>query len=444
MPVRHAGRGTGLARREPAAQGRSQSRTGRCRSARPPGKADVPGEVSGRGRRTERLGDLRIVRHRARGRRKLLSAGVGLFPARHGAFGRVRPARPALRRGFGQRAQTLFGRGQIRIRQRRQARSGRGALLLPGRPQLQAHGRRAAGRSACFAGSARQRRRERPRERVPGRAPLAGRLARRGPGKTGRRPGRFARARPGPLVLRHPPRCDGRNAHRSLPRLHEEGRHDRPEFPGVSRGNGVRTAQVPDPGRRRVSRSARLLPGGHLAASLRVAGRGRTGRAGPRDRRDRARAGRRHPWHGAFVVGAAALRARLGGWRGRPAAGRGAGRCGFGADAAALPDAVVPGSADRRNRHPGNRAAGAAGVLVRGRAAGRARVDPCGRGETVPCRPARSGAAASSGRGAQRCRAGAGARALRLRAQGGATCLRRQADRRGGRRRCPGLSLRPA
>ena len=220
MPVRHAGRGTGLARREPAAQGRSQSRTGRCRSARPPGKADVPGEVSGRGRRTERLGDLRIVRHRARGRRKLLSAGVGLFPARHGAFGRVRPARPALRRGFGQRAQTLFGRGQIRIRQRRQARSGRGALLLPGRPQLQAHGRRAAGRSASF-------RRKRPtappgalsRERVPGRAPLAGRLARRGPGKTGRRPGRFARARPGPLVLRHPPRCDGRNAHRSLPRL---------------------------------------------------------------------------------------------------------------------------------------------------------------------------------------------------------------------------------
>ena len=247
------------------------------------------------------------VRHRARGRRKLLSAGVGLFPARHGAFGRVRSARPALRRGFGQPAQTLFGRGQIRIRQRRQARSGRGALLLPGRPQLQAHGRRAAGRPACFGGSARQRRRERPRERVPGRAPLAGRLARRGPGQTGRRPGRFARARPGPLVLRHPPRCDGRNAHRSLPRLHEEGRHDRPEFPRVSRGNGVRTAQVPDPGRRRVSRSARLLPGGHLAASLRVAGRGRTGRAGPRDRRDRARAGRRHPRHGAFVGGAEAL-----------------------------------------------------------------------------------------------------------------------------------------
>ena len=106
--------------------GRNPGQGAGGRRARP-GKADVPGEDSGRGKRTERRGDLRNVRHRARGRRERLPAGVGLFPAGHGAFGRVRPARPALRRGFGQWAQTLFGRGQIRIRQRRHSGSGRAA-----------------------------------------------------------------------------------------------------------------------------------------------------------------------------------------------------------------------------------------------------------------------------------------------------------------------------
>ncbi len=42
------GRGTGLARRGPAAQGRSQSRIWRRRPARLSGTADVPGEASGR------------------------------------------------------------------------------------------------------------------------------------------------------------------------------------------------------------------------------------------------------------------------------------------------------------------------------------------------------------------------------------------------------------
>ena len=67
--------------------GRNPGQGAGGRRARP-GKADVPGEVSGRGKRTERLGDLRNVRHRARGQRERLPAGAGLFPARHGAFGR--------------------------------------------------------------------------------------------------------------------------------------------------------------------------------------------------------------------------------------------------------------------------------------------------------------------------------------------------------------------
>ena len=324
MHVKHAQRGTGLARREPAAQGRWQSRTGRWRSTRPAGTADVPAADSGQGRRTERLGDLRNVRHRARGRGRRLPARVGLFPARHGAFGQFRPARPALRRGFGQPAQTLCSGGQVRVRSRRRTGSGRGALLLPGRPQLQAHGRRPAGRPSCLTGSGRRRCRARPQGRVPGRAPLAGRLARIGSSKVGGPSGRSAPARPEPSLLRHPPGCDGWHADRSLPGLSEEGRHDRHQLPRVSGGHGVRAAQVPDPGRRRADRQTRLLSGGHLAPALRLAGGRGVDRAGPRDRRNRPRSGRRHSRHGAFVVGAAALCARLGGRRGRPAAGNGA------------------------------------------------------------------------------------------------------------------------
>ena len=52
MPVRHAGLGTGLACREPAAQGPSQSRTGCWRSTRPPGTADAPGGAVERQRPT--------------------------------------------------------------------------------------------------------------------------------------------------------------------------------------------------------------------------------------------------------------------------------------------------------------------------------------------------------------------------------------------------------
>ena len=217
--------------------------------------------------RADRLGDVRNIRHRARGWRKRLPAGARLFPARHGAFGGIRVAWPDPRRGFGQPAQTLCRRGEIRIRGWRQTRSGRRALLLPGRLQLQAHGRRAAGRPASLAGSGAGRR-DRPRGRVPGGAPLAGRLARGGRGRTRRPAGRSARARPGPPVLRDPPPCDGRHAHRSLPRLREEGRRDRQEFPGVSRGHGVRARQVPDRGGRRAGRQARPLRGGHMAAAL--------------------------------------------------------------------------------------------------------------------------------------------------------------------------------
>ena len=50
------------------------------------------------------------------------------------------------------------------------------------------------------------------------------------PARTGRPPGRSARVWPRPSVLRRPPRQDGRHAHRSLPRLSEEGRRDRPEM----------------------------------------------------------------------------------------------------------------------------------------------------------------------------------------------------------------------
>ena len=372
---------------------------------------------------TGRLGNLRNRRHRARGRGSLVPAGAGLFRARHGAFGRVRPGRPDLRRGFGQPAQTLCRRGQIRIRKRRDAASARRALLLPGRLQLQAHGRRAARRPACLAGGGPRRRRDSSRGRLPGRPPMAGRLARGGRGKAGSPAGRSAGARPGPPVLCDPPRCDRGHAHRSLPGLSEEGRHDRQEFPGIPRGHGVRAAQVPDLGRRRAARQARLFRGEHLAATLRLAGRRGVDRAGPRDRRDRARAGRRHPWHGAVLGGAAALRACLDGRRGRQAACRGARPSGFAADAAALPDAVVRGPGNRRDRRRRNRSGGAAGLLVCGRAAGRAPVDPRRRGETVPDRPARTGAAASSGRGAQRCPSGAGSQALRLRAQADAAYL---------------------
>ena len=91
--------------------------------------------------------------------------------------------------------------GQIRIRKRRDAASARRALLLPGRLQLQAHGRRAARRPACLAGGGPRRRRDRPRVRLPGRPPMAGRLARGGRGKAGSPAGRSARARPGPPLF---------------------------------------------------------------------------------------------------------------------------------------------------------------------------------------------------------------------------------------------------
>ena len=108
-------------------------------------------------RRTDRLGNLRDRRHPARGWTCLVPARSGLFRTRHGAFGRIRVARPDPRRGFGQPAETLCGRGEIRTRERGEISSGRRALLLPGRLQLQARRRPAARRPPSLAGRGRFR-----------------------------------------------------------------------------------------------------------------------------------------------------------------------------------------------------------------------------------------------------------------------------------------------
>ena len=108
-----------------------------------------------------------------------------------------------------------------------------GALLLSGRPQLQVHGGRAAGGPVALAGGAPHRRRERRRERVPGRAQLAGRLTRVDPGKSGRPTGRSAR--------------------------------DLPERPGMPRGNLVRGGRIRDRRIRRIPSPARPLPEGNMS-----------------------------------------------------------------------------------------------------------------------------------------------------------------------------------
>ena len=182
-----------------------------------------------------------------------------------------RPAGFAAR--FGPPLETVCGPGDSRTRDRREAGSVRRALLLPGRLQLQACRRGAARRPESVAGRERCRERDGARGGFGRCPPVARRMARSDRRQSGRPARPAAVAGAGTSVLRHPQRYDAPPPHRAVQGLSAQGRHDRHQFPGVSRTDCFPDAQEPDRGRRRDPRQARLLRRRHLSAAPRLAGR---------------------------------------------------------------------------------------------------------------------------------------------------------------------------